>query len=222
MSLIHLLYPSNFFPLAFVLVNDLFLVSRCFLFWKCRTILFSFLLPFVSSCCMHLYFMFTAVSYHMLFHWCSFMYPHWGFWNKPLDLVLNCAVIFSNASTLIRNAPTQRRTRPQSSQNDDGHDVAEGAEEQDDGGTDRSEPASVHPVLPKGDDLKDCPSICGGVSDRRGQIHGRDGGVAGGGEEVICVHLAAEWRSPRTSDEITPKLASTSGSLDLERHLTVT
>ena len=35
---------------------------------------------------MHLYFMFTAVSYQMFFHWCSFMYPHWGFWNKPFDL----------------------------------------------------------------------------------------------------------------------------------------
>ena len=51
-----------------------------------RRILFLFLLPFVSFCCMHLYFMFTAVSYHMSFHWCSFMYPDWGFWNKPLDL----------------------------------------------------------------------------------------------------------------------------------------
>ena len=38
-----------------------------------RTILFSFLLPFVSFCCMHLYFMFTAVSYQMFFHWCSFI-----------------------------------------------------------------------------------------------------------------------------------------------------
>ena len=37
-----------------------------------RTILFLFLLLFVSFCCMHLYFMFTAVSYQMLFHWCSF------------------------------------------------------------------------------------------------------------------------------------------------------
>ena len=50
-----------------------------------RTILFLFLLPFVSFCCMHLYFMLTSVSYQMFFHWCSFMYPHWGFWNKPLD-----------------------------------------------------------------------------------------------------------------------------------------
>ena len=47
------------FPLAFVLVNDLF---SCFsLFLEMRTILF--LLLFVSFCCMHLYFMFTAVSY---------------------------------------------------------------------------------------------------------------------------------------------------------------
>ena len=36
-----------------------------------RTILF--LSPFVSFCCMHLYFIFTAVSYQMFFHWCSFI-----------------------------------------------------------------------------------------------------------------------------------------------------
>ena len=45
-----------------------------------------FLLFFVSFCCMHLHFMFIAMSNHceicqMFFHWC-FMYPHWGFWNK--------------------------------------------------------------------------------------------------------------------------------------------
>ena len=44
------------------------------------------LLLFTSFCCIHLYFMFTAVSYRMFFHWCSFMYPHWGFSNKQLDL----------------------------------------------------------------------------------------------------------------------------------------
>ena len=32
------------------------------------TILFLFLLLVVSFCCMHLYFMFTAVSYQMFFH----------------------------------------------------------------------------------------------------------------------------------------------------------
>ena len=58
----------SFFPLAFVLVNDLSLVSSCFLFLEMRTILFLFLLPFVSFCCMHLYFMFTAVSYQIFFH----------------------------------------------------------------------------------------------------------------------------------------------------------
>ena len=65
-----LLYPSIFiFSLAFVLVNDLFPVFRCFCFvLEMRTILSSFLLPFVSFCCMHLYFMFTAVSYQMFFH----------------------------------------------------------------------------------------------------------------------------------------------------------
>ena len=52
----------SFFPLAFVLVNDLSLVSRCFFVLEMRTILFLFLLPFVSFCCMHLYFMFTAMS----------------------------------------------------------------------------------------------------------------------------------------------------------------
>ena len=38
--------PNYFhvFPLAFVLVNDLSLVSRCFLFLEMRTILFLFLL----------------------------------------------------------------------------------------------------------------------------------------------------------------------------------
>ena len=52
-----------FFSLAFVLVNDLSQVSRSFVFvLEMRTILFLFLLPFVSFCCMHLYFMFTAVS----------------------------------------------------------------------------------------------------------------------------------------------------------------
>ena len=77
---------SIFFSLAFVLVNDLSPVSRCFLFRKCVRFCFRFLLPFVSFCCMHLYFMFTAVSYQMFFYWCSFMYSQWGFWNKPLDL----------------------------------------------------------------------------------------------------------------------------------------
>ena len=56
----------HFFPLAFVLVNDLSLVSRCSVFvLEMLTILF--LLPFVSFCCMHLYFMFTAVSYQISF-----------------------------------------------------------------------------------------------------------------------------------------------------------
>ena len=60
----------HFFPLAFVLVNDLSVVSRCFCFGKAYDFyfIFSFLLLFVSFCCMHLYFMFTAVSYQMFFH----------------------------------------------------------------------------------------------------------------------------------------------------------
>ena len=56
----------SIFPQAFVLVNDVwFLVVFCFVL-EMRTILFLF--PFVSFCCMHLYFMFTAVSYQMFFH----------------------------------------------------------------------------------------------------------------------------------------------------------
>ena len=51
------------------------LLLLLFFVLEMRTILFLFLLPFVSFCCMHLYFMFTAVSYQMFFHWCSFMYP---------------------------------------------------------------------------------------------------------------------------------------------------
>ena len=44
---------------------------------------------------LYLYFMFIAVSNHcgicqMFFHWCSFVYPHWGFWNKLLDFDLTC------------------------------------------------------------------------------------------------------------------------------------
>ena len=45
--------PNYFhvFPLAFVLVNDLSLVSGCFFVLEMRTILFLLLLPFVSFCC---------------------------------------------------------------------------------------------------------------------------------------------------------------------------
>ena len=53
-------------PLAFVLVNDLSLVSGCFCFGNAYDLVFVFVA--VSFCCMHLYFMFTAVSYHMFFH----------------------------------------------------------------------------------------------------------------------------------------------------------
>ena len=57
----------HFFPLAFGLVNDLSLVSRCFCFGNAYGIVFVLLL-FVSFCFMHLYFMFTAVSYQMFFY----------------------------------------------------------------------------------------------------------------------------------------------------------
>ena len=65
-----------FFPLAFVLVNDLSLVSRLFVFWwfffffnPDDFVVFCFLLLlFVSFCCMYLYFMFTAVFCQMFFH----------------------------------------------------------------------------------------------------------------------------------------------------------
>ena len=50
-----------------------FLVVFCF--GNAYDFVFLFLLLFVSFCCMHLYFMFTAVSYQMLFHWCSFSDP---------------------------------------------------------------------------------------------------------------------------------------------------
>ena len=81
-----------------------------------RTILFSFLLPCVSFCCMHLYFMFTAVSYQMFFHWCSFMYLHWGFWNKPLDLLLLLLLLQSMPTPRPpqrKNLPRHQRRAPQ-------------------------------------------------------------------------------------------------------------
>ena len=72
-----------YFPLAFVLVNDLFLVSRCFLFWKCVRFCFCF-------CCRLLLFVVCTCILCLLpcLTRCSFMswHRHWGFWNKPLDL----------------------------------------------------------------------------------------------------------------------------------------
>ena len=56
------------FTVAFALVNNLFSGFSLFLVLEMRTILFSFLLPFVSFCCKQLYFMFTGVSYQMFFH----------------------------------------------------------------------------------------------------------------------------------------------------------
>ena len=53
-----------FFPLAFVLVNDLFSGFLLCSFWKC--IFFAFVA--VSFHFMHLYFMFTAVSYQKFFY----------------------------------------------------------------------------------------------------------------------------------------------------------
>ena len=98
----------HFFTLAFVLVNDLCLVSRCFCFvLEMRTILFSFLLPFVSFCCKHLYFLFPSVSYQMFFHWCSFMYPHCGFWNKPLDLTWLVYNELRLTGTIFKKSPAK-------------------------------------------------------------------------------------------------------------------
>ena len=58
-----------FFPLAFVLVNDLLLSGfSLFLFWNCVRFCFLLLLLFVvvvGCCCMHLYFMFADVSYQI-------------------------------------------------------------------------------------------------------------------------------------------------------------
>ena len=51
----------SFFPLAFFSGFSLFFVLEM------RSILFLFLLPFVSFCCRHLYFTFTAMSYQMFF-----------------------------------------------------------------------------------------------------------------------------------------------------------
>ena len=61
----------SFFTLAFVLVNDLSLVSCCSCFGNAYDLKKKnvwFMLPFVSFCCIHLYFMFTAVSYQIFFH----------------------------------------------------------------------------------------------------------------------------------------------------------
>ena len=80
--------------------HDLFSGFTLFLFWKC--VRFCFYLFF--CCCMHLYFMFTAVSYQMFFHWYSFMYPHWGFRNKPLDLIWQpeqTTLLFGRASCSV-------------------------------------------------------------------------------------------------------------------------
>ena len=94
------LYPSVFiFPLAFVSVNDLlFSGFSLFLFWKCVRFVFVFVVA-VSFCCMHLYFMFIALSNHcgicpLFFHLC-FMYRHWGSSNKLLDLCA-CTATLSN------------------------------------------------------------------------------------------------------------------------------
>ena len=56
-------HPFSFFPLAFVLVNNLF-SGFSFVFENA----YDFLFVFVAFCCIHLYFMFTAVSYQMFFH----------------------------------------------------------------------------------------------------------------------------------------------------------
>ena len=89
----------SFFTLAFVLVNDLFSGFVVVFVLEMRTILFLLFL-FASFCCMHLYSVFTAVSYQMFFHWCSFMYPHWGFWNKPLDLCVCGGLLRTRAPCL--------------------------------------------------------------------------------------------------------------------------
>ena len=60
----------SFFTLAFVSVNDLSLVSRCILFWKCVRFCFRFccrLFLFVVSTCI-----LCLLPYHTR---CSFMYP---------------------------------------------------------------------------------------------------------------------------------------------------
>ena len=77
--------PVSFFPVSFALLNDLLFSGFSFLFWKCVRFCLCF------CCCLFLFVvcscMFIAVSYQMFFHWCSFMYLHWGFWNKLRDLI---------------------------------------------------------------------------------------------------------------------------------------
>ena len=63
------IYFLSFFPLASVLVNDLFSGFSFLFFGNAGDFLFFvLLLLFVSFCCMYLYFMFTAVFCQMFFH----------------------------------------------------------------------------------------------------------------------------------------------------------
>ena len=55
------IFSSSFWLTIFLCFPVVFVLEM-------RTILFLFLLLFVSFCCMHLYFMFTAVSYQMFFY----------------------------------------------------------------------------------------------------------------------------------------------------------
>jgi len=100
--------------LAFVLVNDLSLVSCCcFLFWKC--VRFSFCFSFVCFC------LFVAVCFFLLYALVFYVYCrvlpdvlslrffHWGFSNKLLDLIRPFSRMYhsQNRKTRSTNFPRQ-------------------------------------------------------------------------------------------------------------------
>ena len=90
-----LLYPSIFiFSSSFWLMIFLWFLGVSIL--EMRTILF--LLLFVSFWCMHLYFMFTAVSYQMFFYWCSFMWGTWKNINKRATWLIPTFPVHSPSS----------------------------------------------------------------------------------------------------------------------------
>ena len=80
----------SFFTLAFVLVNDLSLVSCCSCFGNAYDLKNN---NFGLCCRLFLFVVCTCILCLLPCHnRCPFidvfMYPRWGFWNKPLDLVM--------------------------------------------------------------------------------------------------------------------------------------
>ena len=86
----------SFFPVSFALVNDLLFSGFSFLFWKCVRFCFLFLFLFVVCTCI--------LCLLPCLTRCSFMYPHWGFWNKLLDLTW----LDKHVPSTARAAVTQR------------------------------------------------------------------------------------------------------------------